>query len=268
MASTGDGTVGKALDVLDLVAAQEKPVRFADLQRMSPLPKATLYRLAQTLVNQGMLVQDPSAGTYTLGVRLVRLAHAAWRQASLAPIARRHVDILCHDTGLTVHLAQMDHGHVLYVDKRTATGAIRMSQETGKVAPAYCTAVGKAMMAFMPEGELAGVIKRQSFHRFTPTTLTNEVVLRAALERARSRGYARDREEHEPGMICVAAPILIDGARVLGAVGLTGSTLQVDFRQLEGQLPRLHQCVEDIAGEAVHWSYPVEGEGKTEGRLG
>ncbi len=266
MSAAGDGTVGKALDVLDLVAAQEKPVRFADLQRMSVLPKATLYRLAQTLVNQGMLVHNPENGTYSLGVRLVRLAHAAWRQASLAPIARRHLDALSLETGLTVHLAQMDYGHVLYVDKRNALEQAAMFSDAGKVGPAYCTGVGKAMLAFLDEDQLDQILRMQSFHRFTPTTLASEAVLRQSLERTRQRGYATDREEHEAGVICVAMPILSEEVRVLGAVSLTGSTLRTDIKTLETHIPRLRHCVEAIAVEASHWAFPVEGE--TEGRQG
>jgi DNA-binding IclR family transcriptional regulator len=267
MSAVADGTVGKALDVLDLVAAQERPVRFADLQRMSSLPKATLYRLAQTLVNQGMLVHNPESGAYSLGVRLVRLAHAAWRQASLAPVARPQLDALSLDTGLTVQLAQMDYGHVLYLDRRNSLEPTATFSDAGKVAPAYCTGLGKAMLAFLPEGELDHVLGMQSFHRFTPTTLASEVVLRQSLKRVRDRGYAHDREEHEPGVICVAMPILASEGRALGAVSVTGSTLRTDMKKLEAWVPRLRQCVEAIADEASQWAFPVEGQ-EIEGRLG
>lgn len=267
MSAAGDGTVGKALDVLDLVAAQDKPVRFADLQRMSVLPKATLYRLAQTLVNQGMLVHNTENGTYSLGVRLVRLAHAAWRQASLAPIARPHLDALSIDTGLTVHLAQMDYGHVLYVDKRNAAEPGAEFSDAGKVGPAYCTGVGKAMLAFLDGDELDQVLRVQSFHRFTPTTLASEAVLRQSLERIRTRGFATDREEHEAGQICVAVPILSGENRAIGAVSLSGSTLRTDIKTLEAHVPRLRQCAEAIAVDAMQWAFPVEGS-ETEGRQG
>ena len=116
MSVAGDGTVGKALEVLDQIAAFGRPVRFSELQGGSAFPKATLYRLLQTLTHQGMLVLDPDQGTYALGVRLVRLAHAACAQSSLAPIARPYLDELAEKTGETIHLAQMDQGQVLYVD--------------------------------------------------------------------------------------------------------------------------------------------------------
>ena len=99
MTERDDGTVGKALEVLDLVAAQGRPVRFVDLQRISPLPKATLYRLVKTLVNQSMLVQLPEGGLYALGPRVVRLAQAAVRHVTLSDIARPHLDVLASQTG-------------------------------------------------------------------------------------------------------------------------------------------------------------------------
>ncbi len=268
MTAAGDGTVGKALDVLDLVAAQERPVRFADLHRMSPLPKATLYRLAQTLVSQGMLVQNTENGTYSLGVRLVRLAHAAWRHASLAPIARRHLDILSQSSKLTVHLAQMEAGHVLYVDKRNLRESVQMFSEAGKVGPAYCTGVGKAMLAYMSVSQLDRTLRLQSFHRYTPKTVVDEAALRLQLERIRSRGFARDREEHEPGIICVAVPIFTANDRVLGAVSVSGTVIQTDFKTLEAQVPGLRQCADAIAEDAMHWDFPADHMAEFEGRQG
>ena len=84
---------------------------------------------------------------YALGVWLVRLAHAAWQQSSLAPIARRHLEQLNAELGETVHLAQLDGGQVLYVARVGAARPLEMFSEAGKVGPAYCTGVGKAMLA-------------------------------------------------------------------------------------------------------------------------
>lgn len=258
MSALESGTVGKALGVLDLVAAQHEPVRFAELQRVSSLPKATLYRLVQTLVMEGMLVQSPETGTYSLGVRLVRLAHAAWRQASIAPIARPYLDALARETGLTVDLAQLDYGHVLYVDRRDPRTPDAMFSDAGKVAPAYCTGVGKAMLAYLDADQLDHVLAMQSFHRFTPTTLTSETVLRQSLQRVRERGYALNREEFQGGIVGVAVPVLSAEDRVLGAVSVTGPTQKTDLKILEMWVPRLRDCVEEIAVEVAQWAFPVE----------
>ncbi|WP_281972961.1 IclR family transcriptional regulator [Ruegeria faecimaris] len=252
----GDGTIGKACDVLDQVAAFQRPVRFAELLESSRFPKATLYRFLQSLTNQGMLSYDPDRQTYAPGLRLVRLAHAAWTQSSLAPIARPFLDTLSGETGETVHLAQLDSGQVLYVDKRNAAQPVEMYSQAGKVGPAYCTGVGKAMMAFLDEAELNKVISQQSFHRFTEKTLASEAALRSDLELIRSRGYALDDEEHETGIICVACPIRTPGGRMLGAISVTGSTERMNFDQLEAWIPRVRRVAEQIAAEAQAWRFP------------
>ncbi|MDO7624628.1 MAG: helix-turn-helix domain-containing protein, partial [Loktanella sp.] len=139
---TGDGTVGKAIGVLDQVAGFGRPVRFTEVLAESDLPKPTLYRFIQSLTNQGMLVYDPERQTYAPGLRLLRLAHSAWAVSSLAPIARPFLDTLSAETGEAVHLAQIDNGQVLFIDKRRADAGYETLAQAGQVAPAYCTGVG------------------------------------------------------------------------------------------------------------------------------
>ena len=260
------GTVGKALDVLDEVARFGRPVRFTELQAVSPYPKATLYRFLRTLCDRGMLSFDPERRTYRLGVRLVRLAHKAWEQSSLAPVARSHIESLSRAVRQTVHLAQLDSAHVLYVDKMNAARPIPMYSEAGKVGPAYCTGVGKVMLAFHDEPALSAILAQQSFHRFTEATIVSEEALRVELAGIRARGYGVDREEHEPGIVCVATPILSPGGSVLGGLSVTGSTSRTSLDALLALAPRLRETSEKIAGEAADWHFPGRSAARGEPR--
>ncbi|WP_299789883.1 IclR family transcriptional regulator [uncultured Marivita sp.] len=251
-----DGTVGKALAVLDQIASYGRPVRFGELLAESDMPKATLYRFVQTLTNQGMLQYDPDRQTYAPGLRLVRLAHTAWAQSSLAPVARPHIDALSAETGETVHLAQLDHAQVLYVDKRNARDPVEMFSQAGKVGPAYCTGVGKAMLAFLPEAELETALAQQSWHRFTATTHGSSDSLRRELAEIREDGLSFDREEHETGIVCVAAPILNSQMRPLGALSVTGTTRRTDLDTLRTLGPRLKAAAHAIARDAESWLFP------------
>lgn len=252
----GDGTVGKALDVLEQVASFGHPVRFTELLEASRYPKATLYRLLQTLTHQRMLQYDEDRQVYKPGLRLVRLAHAAWTESSLAPVARPHLDRLSEEIGDTVHLAQLDHGQVLYVDKRNAKRPIEMFSEAGKIGPAYCTGVGKAMLAFLAPDDLAKHLKQQSYYRFTPQTLTSPAALNAVLNEVRERGFAFDREEHEPGIICVAVPILSRRGLPLGAISVTSSTARTDLDALAALVPVIRPVADRIAAETEDWRFP------------
>ncbi|MDO5630889.1 MAG: IclR family transcriptional regulator [Paracoccus sp. (in: a-proteobacteria)] len=256
MRAQSDGTVGRTLAVLDLVAAFDRPVRFAELLPVAELPKATLYRFLQVLVRQDMLMFDEDRQSYAPGIRLVRLAHAAWAQSSLASVARDVLDRLAAELGQTVHLAQLDNGAVLYVDKRNAAQPVEMFSQSGKVGPAYCTGVGKAMLAYLPDDRLADAISRQSFHRHTPNTLTTPDALRADLARIRERGYALDDQEHEAGIACIAAPILSGSGRMLGALSVTTTTATVPRADLLALARPVTVAAREIASAAEAWRFP------------
>ena len=211
--------------------------------------------LFRALITPAVTV-GPPASPNGLGGRLVRLAHAAWAQSTLAQVAGPSLVRLSQATGETVHLAQLDSAQVLYLDKRNAEQPVEMFSQAGKIGPAYCTGVGKVMLAFLPEAEADTAIRQQSFHAFTPATLTGADALRRELAQIRRNGYGFDREEHEPGIICVAVPILSEAGRVLGALSVTSTTLRTNLAGLEAHLPHLKAAARSISQEARDWSFP------------
>lgn len=251
-----DGTVGKALEVLDSVAGFERPVKFSELLERSSYPKATLYRLLQTLTNQNLLSHDAETGTYSLGLRLIRLAHTAWEHASLAPIARPFVEQLAAEAGESVHLAQMDNGQVIFVEKLKATDRFETLAQVGKVAPAYCTGVGKAMLAFIAPKRLDIVLQQQSFYPYTTSTHQTAESLMRELPEIRRDGIAFDREEHEQGIVSIAAPIFISNGRVIGALSVATSTTRYSLDELTAFRSSLLSTAEKIGTQASSWHFP------------
>lgn len=255
-ATKKDGTVGKALEILDLVADFKRPVRFSELLAESEHPKATLYRLLQTLTNQGMLSYEAETQTYSMGLRLVRLAHSAWQSASLAPIASEILDVLEKEVGETIHLAQMENGQVLFVDKRRSSVLFETMAQTGRIAPAHSTGVGKAILAFMSPERLERALKQQAFVKHTPSTHTNRESLVGEFEEIRTQGVAFDREEHEPGIISIAAPILLTNGRVVGSVSIATTTTRHSLKDLTAFKPQLLAATKAIGEAATTWQFP------------
>lgn len=251
-----DGTVGKALEVLEAVTEAGGPVRFSELLATSPYPKATLYRYLQTLTNQQMLSHDEVTGTYSLGIRLLRMAHEAWKNASLAPIARPHIEELAAIVGETVHLAQLDSAQVLFVDKLRATDRFQTLAQVGQVAPAYCTGVGKAMLAFIAPKRLQLALQQQSYFKFTPATHDSAESLMAELEQIRAEGLAFDREEHEQGINSIAAPILSNNGRIIGAISIASATNRYDTKALKQFREPLLEAARKIGDDATSWQFP------------
>lgn len=252
-----DGTVGKALEVLDLVAGLGRPVRFSELLALSDHPKASLYRFLQTLTNQQMLSYDGKTQTYAPGLRLVRLAHSAWKQASLAPISRPFIDDLATNSGEIIHLAQLDRGYVIFVDKRRSTDRFETMAETGKIAPSYCTGVGKAILAKMRPEHRARALQQQAFAPYTPATHTSAESLVPELEEIARDGVAFDREEHELGIISIAAPIIAGENTVVGALSIASSTARHSLETLKEFQPTLLETAQKIGAEAETWQFPT-----------
>lgn len=250
-ARDGIGTLAKGLALLEAVAAGQQPLRFTDLLHSQPYPKATLHRLLKTLIESDMIIYDADRRSYHPGLRLIRMAHTTWLCSSLAGVAREILDVLAHEIGETIHLAMLDNGQVLYLDKYAASHPVTMFSSPGKVGPAYCTGVGKVMLSYLDGEALEEALDRQSFHRFMPATITTSKALRAELETIRKIGHGFDREEHEPSIICIAAPILSKNGALLGALSATSTTYFTDLDKLESYAPRLKAAATAIADEAT-----------------
>ena len=128
--------------------------------------------------------------------------------------------------------------------------------QTGLVAPSYCTGVGKAILAFLPEDQRKEALKMQAFVSYTPQTHKTPASLRPELAEIREDGIAFDREEHEQGIISVAAPILRADDDVIGAISIATSTARRALEDLRSLSPILRQTASSIATDIEHWHFP------------
>lgn len=221
---SGTGTLGKAITVLDIIAASPEPLRFTDVLRLSDQPRGTLHRQISNLIEEGLLVVNRDQ-SYGLGLRLLQFASKAWAGNQFRLIAEPHIRKLHEATGETVHLGVLQGTDVVYLDKIESRQSIRMVSQIGNTAPAWCTGVGKAALSALPDDELRQRVSRIRFVRFTPNTLGDARSLIEAIATIRATGNAYDREEHETGICCVAAPVQA-GALIAG-ISVTAPAFRV-----------------------------------------
>lgn len=248
----GTGTVGKAVRVLDVVAA-EQPVRFTRLMERLDVPRATLHRLLKHLNEEGFVALRAD-GAYELGVHLMRLAASSWAGSSLRLVAEPHLVALQEATGETVHLGVLARDEVAYLDKVDARRAVRMHSQVGNASPLYCTGVGKAILAALPDDRLLPLLERLDYHPFTPTTATSVSEVLSAVRATRAEGVAHDREEHEPGIRCVAAAILVAGTDEVAAVSVTAPAYRLgddDISLWKREVARTAARIEDDVRERL-----------------
>jgi IclR family transcriptional regulator, acetate operon repressor len=246
---SGDtGTLGKAMDVLDAVANAERPPRFTDLLDLLGQPRGTLHRQISNLVSEGLLGLRTDH-CYELGPRLLKLASRAWSGNQFRQIAEPHLAALHEATGETVHLGVLAGTEIIYLDKVESRSAVRMHSQIGKASPVFCTGVGKAALSRLDDAALGRVVTRIAFRRFTEHTLMTPEALRAEIENIRATGNAYDREEHEAGISCVAAPISSRDGGLIAGISVTAPSYRIPMSQLEAWAPLVRQTADAISND-------------------
>jgi DNA-binding IclR family transcriptional regulator len=210
----------KVVRVLDAFSRTARALSLAEICRRTGYPRSTTHRLLSSMREAGLLDQDRNRDRYRLGLKLYELGNTVLANMDLHREARPYVEALGRLTGQVVHLAVFDGRHAVVIGKSESqidatSGAFLES------APAHCTSVGKAILAFQPDAILDTFLA-EGLARFTDTTITDPALLRRELEMTRNRGYSIDQAEHQPGLNCVGAPIRDLSGRVFAAVSVSG----------------------------------------------
>ncbi len=246
------GTLGKALDVLEAVASREAPPRFTDLLDRIDQPRGTLHRNISNLIEEDLLAVR-SDHSYELGPKLLKLAARAWSGNQFRSIAEPHLKALGETTGETIHLGLLNDIEVIYLDKVEGRQSVRMHSQIGNASPVYCTGVGKAALSALSDEELEARIARITFKTFTGSTLSTPQALRSEISEIRKSGIAYDREEHEPGIHCIAAPVFSGSRDFFAGISVTAPVFRVSTDQLADWKPLIQQTaaviMEDMANK-------------------
>jgi len=233
----------RGLRILEIIATIGSSVTLAEIARKTNLPRSTAHHLLRALVEFGYLVQDGDVRTYTLAPKLFRLTRSTWTTEQLAEIAKKYLDDLSSRTGEGTSLAVLRDGVVTVIAKREPEGPVRVVQEVGARRPIYCTAVGKALAAWLPEQEIEGLIRRTVFERRTHNTITSPVAFRRELARVRATGFAVDNEEHIKGIRCMAAPVRDHSGEVCASLCVLGPKNHLPQRKL----PQIREALAAVA---------------------
>jgi len=243
----------RAFAVLDLLGESDIPLGLAQVASSLQLHKSTAHRFLMVLERHRM-VERTASGKFRLGLRLYDLGNRAIEQYDLRDRAQPHLRRLVAETEETAHLCILEAARVIYLDKIEPARSVRMITRIGASNPVHCTAVGKAMLAFLPEERAADVLRRLRFERFTPRTITTAEALRAEMEKTRRRGYAVDDEELEEGLRCIAVPVLDAQRLPVAAVSVSGPSFRVTAHKLPLLANQLLQCVRGISTDMGYTS--------------
>lgn len=224
--------LGRAIRLLDLIVA-EGPLRFAQIEELADIPKASLHRLLNELAEERLVQYDERVLTWSAGYRILEMANRIWTRSDIRILARDQLLALNALSGESVQIAVLADTHSVVIDHVESTRSVRHSINVGNREPVYCTGSGKVLLAWCDEAQRKNIITRVSFARFTPNTITDKNALARELSLISKRGYAIDAEERFLGTCCIAAPVVDATGQAVAGLSITAPAFRTSAEDLE-----------------------------------
>ena len=244
------GSLAKGIKVMELLAEQ-KHLTVSGVARMLGTNRAASHRFLATLREIGYVEKDEE-DRYRLTFKVFELGMKVANRFEIRQIARPLMQQLALASGETVNLGLFDGKGILHVDKIDSLEILRMDSPIGSRAPAYCTALGKAILAFLPRDEFERFLSRVTFKPHGPNTITTKKNFRLAVEDIRNRGYAVDDQEMSAGLRCVAAPVFDHTGRAAYAISVSGPSLRMTPKRIEEIHPLMQKICRQLSQQLGH----------------
>lgn len=214
------------------------------------LHKSTVHRLLMSLIYMGYARQDETSQKYMLSYKIVNMAGRILERMDILQIAKPYMERLSALSGEAVHLVQREGNNILYIYKIEAkVGTIRMVSHVGMVHPMYCSGVGKAIMATLPEEEVKQIWNESIIEKKTEKTITDYAQMQEVLAQVRENGYALDDEENEKGVRCIAACLYGYQKEVKYAFSISGPTSRMTRERVAELSVDVRRVQEELSGE-------------------
>ena len=251
MEETGKNPIQVAERLFQVIErlAENGPMGIMDLSAELGFHKSTTHRLVTSLQYMGYIRQDEESLKYALSLKFLEIGSKILEQTNMASLIHPSLKKLSEQTGETVHLVRREGTEAVYIDKVESTvSSIRMVSRVGSRIPLYCSGVGKAIMATLPDEEVKKIWNESIIEKKTDKTITDFSQMQEVLEEVRQNGYALDDEENEKGVRCIAACLHGYQKEVKYAFSISGPTsrmtrervkeLAVDVKKVQEELSR------------------------------
>jgi IclR family transcriptional regulator, KDG regulon repressor len=236
------------LEVLEVLGGFSRGLSLGEIAKTTGRPKGSIHRMLSTLVHTGFVAQDPESGRYALTFKLWQIGAAAVRDLDLVNIARPWLERLVAEVDETVHLAVLDpSGSVMYISKVESPRSIRVQTQLGQLRPAWCTATGRALLAFNPG--IAAKVLGAPLQALTAKTVTDPKRIRTILADVATSGFAVTKSENHPEMGGIAAPIFDHNGNAIGACGVAIPAFRMDRDLIDRCVPHVLRAAGAISAD-------------------
>jgi DNA-binding IclR family transcriptional regulator len=247
--SGGIQSIGRAFAILEAVARSRDGITLAELSRQVGLHTSTAFHLVRTLVGLGYVRQLAEDKRYRIGRPLFALAASALDEIEMVSLANPVLADLAETTGECGHFAVWMNDAVIVIARTAGQGAFQLSDRVGVVRPAHCTALGKVLLAALPDAQLDRWLKRAELTPHTPRAIVKPAALRRAVLAARRDGIGIDDGEFNEEVRCAAVAVRDFTGRVIGALGLSAPVWRVSLKELEAKARHVRAAAARLSAE-------------------
>jgi DNA-binding IclR family transcriptional regulator len=237
---------------MDVLGDSNTPLSLTEICMRMGVHKSTVHR-ALMVLERNSLVERTSKNRFRLGMKMYRFGTQAVEQLDLRRFVFPFVHRLSDTVKETTHVGVLQDTSVIYLDYlEPSRRRVCNTVKAGSSNPVYCTAMGKAMLAFQPDHVIEQILSHVHFVSFTPNTIMNRDNLLASLKLVRSRGYAIDNEELEVGVRCVAAPLFDESDYAIAAISASGPVSRVTANRIPGIASQVQRCCQTIRASLLN----------------
>ena len=240
----------RGLAILEHLTKCRHGQTLSQLTRQLRLPKSSVHCLLLTFERHGYLYRDEASGRYRMGLRVCDLANTAIEGIQVREQAAPFLSRLRTSTGLTGHMAILEGGEVVLIEKME-TPKFRVNSWIGKRMDLHCTALGKALMAYLPDEQVESLVRSRGMLRHNDNTIGSIRRLKQELEQVRRQGYAVDDEEEEINVRCIGAPILNSHNQAIAAISITGTVADIHADSRDDLIASVKETASAIAAQLL-----------------
>lgn len=235
----------KGIKILELLV-QHGELSVSEAAKLMDTNRAGSHRFISTLKDLGYVEKNEN-NKYQPTLKIMKLATKVANRFEIRGIARPHMHRLSMKYKETINLGFFKNHEIIHLDKIDSLEVLRMDSALGDKAPAYCTGLGKAILAFLPDHELAHYLENIELKRLAPNTITDKDRFMSELSKIRKDGYAIDDEEMAMGLRCIAAPIFDHNAYPAYALSISGPSMRQTHRILEAMETDIMQVASELS---------------------
>lgn len=241
-------SIDRMFDIMETLSIHPRGISLTELSAEVDLHKSTVHRFLTSLMCKGYVIKEDDSTKYRLTMRMFEIGSRVVDGMNILNVARPYLEQLADGTDESVHMVVRDKVEIVYVFKEESSNSVvRMSSRVGLRNPMYCTGVGKAIMAFLPEDEAKAIWDATQIVRHTEKTITSFSRMQTEMARIRENGYSVDDEEHERGVRCVAVPIRDISGKPVAAISISAPVTRMDDFRISQVAPMVKETASRIS---------------------